>query len=313
MAEILRVGTRASLLATTQTGTVIELLKEHTDSKIELVPIHSDGDLLTGPLATIGGTGIFAARLRQALLDGEIDIAVHSLKDLPTAEYPGLVLAAVPERVDVRDVLITRDGATLAELPRGSRIGTGAPRRAAALKRMRPDLQILDIRGNVDTRIAKVDSGEYDGAVLAAAGVLRIGRQTRISQFFEFSEIPHAPGQGALAVEASAAALADNPDLAELLNHIDSPEARVSAGVERELLAVLEAGCTAPIGAHGELRDGSLILSGVIFSDDGSEKVEETVSVPFSGFENPAETIMIARHTAEEAGRILLAALSSSS
>ncbi len=201
---VVRIGTRASLLATTQSRQVADLVSERLGREVELVEVTTEGDRSAAPLATLGGTGVFVTALREALLEGRVDVAVHSLKDLPTAPAPGIVLAAVPTREDPRDVVVARDGLTLGELPAGSRIGTGSPRRAAQLHALGLGLEVVDIRGNVDTRLGKVASGEYDAVVLARAGLARLGRLDEVTEVLDPLQMLPAPGQGALAVECRA-------------------------------------------------------------------------------------------------------------
>ena len=276
----LRVGTRASVLATTQSGLIADALRtrgHHTT----LVEIISDGDRLTGSLAEIGGTGVFVGALRSALLAGEVDLIVHSLKDLPTAPCVGITLAAVPLREDPRDALVARDSLTLGELPVGSRVGTGSPRRTAQLRALSLGLEISDIRGNVDTRIAKVRSGEYDAVVLARAGLARLGRLDEITEVLDPLQMLSAPGQGALAVECRSG----DHDLRVLLADLDDVATRAAVGAERALLAGLEAGCSAPVGALAEVAEGDdgpeLWLRAIAISPDGvlSVKMSSTGSV----------------------------------
>lgn len=252
----LRLGTRASELATSQSEWVADRLRS-AGHEVELVLVRTEGDVSRASLSEIGGTGVFASALRHALHDGSIDLAVHSLKDLPTAPEPGLVVAAVPEREDPRDALVARDGLTLAELPPGSTVGTGSARRAAQLAQLRPDLVVRDIRGNVGTRIAFVRDGELDGVVLACAGLSRLGRLDEVTDRLELTEMLPAPGQGALAVECrdGEAALADaqatDADLRRLLADIlEHAPTRAAVTAERAVLSRLEAGCTAPVGAY---------------------------------------------------------------
>lgn len=240
----LRLGTRRSRLATTQSGWVADLLRAR-GHEVEFVEIATEGDVNLAPLTQIGGTGVFASALRHALRDGRVDLAVHSLKDLPTAPEPGLVVAAVPPREDPRDALCAREGLTLEELPAGARVGTGSPRRAAQLAVRRPDLRIVPIRGNVETRLARVGSGDLDAVVLAYAGLRRLGLTQHVTQVLEPEVMLPAAGQGALAVECRA----DRADVRELLGDIEDPPTRSAVAAERSLLATLEAGCTAPIGA----------------------------------------------------------------
>src|SRR5207342_2774219 len=204
MSAPIRLGTRASLLALTQSRWVAERLSVAVGREVELVEVTTTGDRDDAPLAQLGGTGVFVSALREALLDGRIDIAVHSLKDLPTQPAAGLALAAVPVREDPRDVVVARDGLTLGELPAGSRVGTGSPRRVAQLLALGLGLEVVGVRGNVDTRIAKVHSGEYDAVLLARAGLARIGRLEEVTEVLDPLQMLPAPGQGALAVECRA-------------------------------------------------------------------------------------------------------------
>ena len=197
----LRLGTRKSPMAMAQSGQVARLITARTGVAVELVGVTTFGDVTRADLAQIGGTGVFVSALRESLLAGQIDLAVHSLKDLPVGPVPGLVLAAVPSRDDARDALVGRDGAKFADLPSGARIGTGSPRRAAQLRLLRRDVQPVPVRGNAGTRLGKVTSGELDAVLLACAGLARIGRLDAVTQVFEPEEMLPAPGQGALAVE----------------------------------------------------------------------------------------------------------------
>ncbi len=251
-ARPVRLGTRASLLATTQSGHVADAVRAATGRDVELVRITTDGDVLTGPLAQLGGTGVFVAALRDALLRGECDLVVHSMKDLPTAPVEGLRIGAVPERAPVRDALCSRDGRTLAQLPPGAVVGSGSPRRVAQLLRARPDLDVRGIRGNVDTRLRKVDEGEYDAVVLAEAGLTRIGRQDRIAEVFDAAAWPTSAGQGALAVEVRT----DDPFGLELAALTDA-DAEVTSLLERAVLRRLEAGCAAPVGITARFVPGT--------------------------------------------------------
>ncbi|WP_292835499.1 hydroxymethylbilane synthase [Microbacterium sp.] len=239
----LRLGTRASLLATTQSSHVADALRAATGRDVEIVPITTAGDVLTGSLAQLGGTGVFVAALRDALLRGDCDLVVHSMKDLPTGDVSGLRIAAVPPRASARDALCARDGLSLDALPRGARIGTGSPRRVAQLLRRRPDLQVVGIRGNVDTRLRKVDDAEFDGIVLAEAGLTRIGRAGRITELFAGDSWPTSAGQGALAVEVREGDAVG--DAVARITHADSAEVAL---LERAVLRRLEAGCAAPVG-----------------------------------------------------------------
>ncbi|MGK7222839.1 hydroxymethylbilane synthase [Kocuria flava] len=270
-APAVRVGTRGSKLALTQTTTAAEAVAAAGGFTPELVTIRTEGDVLTGPLSQMGGTGVFATALRAALLDGSVDLAVHSLKDLPTAPVPGLEVAAVPEREDPRDALCARDGLTLAQLPAGARIGTGSPRRAAQVRAARPDLEIVDIRGNVGTRLARVAPGDLDAVVLAASGLRRLGLQEAITELIDPAVMLPAPGQGALALEVRAEDAAGESPLAAGLAAVDHLPTRLAVTAERELLSRLEAGCAAPVGTLARTAGDELVLDVVVADPDGSE------------------------------------------
>ncbi|WP_327368128.1 hydroxymethylbilane synthase [Streptomyces sp. NBC_01217] len=281
----LRLGTRRSKLAMAQSGLVADAVSEVTGRAVELVEITTYGDTSREHLAQIGGTGVFVAALRAALLRGEVDFAVHSLKDLPTAQPEGLVLAAVPVREDPRDALVARDGLTFEQLPSGARIGTGSPRRMAQLNAYARshglDIETVPIRGNVDTRIGFVRSGELDAVVLAAAGLSRLGRTGEVTDFLSVDTVLPAPGQGALAIECAAT----SADLAAALAELDDPYTRVAVTAERSLLAALEAGCSAPVGALADLLvDGQAVnelrLRGVVGSTDGASLVQMSITGP---------------------------------
>ena len=296
-ATALRIGTRRSALALAQTRTVAAAL-ERVGIATVLVEVTTEGDRdRQSPLSRIGGQGVFVGALRDALLRGEIDVAVHSLKDLPTQRVDELALAAVPLREDPRDVLVARDGLTLATLPHGARVGTGAPRRLALLRLLAKDedLQLVDIRGNVDTRISKVRDGELDAVVLARAGVTRLGRQDEITETFDPTEFVPAPGQGALAVECRNA----DEGVVRALEGLDDPRTRAAVTAERAVLAGLAVGCSAPMGAFAETVAGTdgneLSLHAVVASVDGSASVRLSTSGPLG--------------EAEELGRGIAAAL----
>ncbi|GAA4589557.1 hydroxymethylbilane synthase [Planotetraspora phitsanulokensis] len=274
MSAALRLGTRKSLMATTQSQSVADRLTGLTGRDVELVGITTFGDVTKAHLAQLGGTGVFVSELRGKLVDGDIDFAVHSLKDLPTAPDERIVIAAILPRDDPRDALVSN--AKLADLPPGSKIGTGSPRRVAQLRAMRPDLDYLPIRGNADTRIGKIAAGEFDGVVLAAAGLERIGRDSEISEIFDVDAMLPAPGQGALAVEC----LASRTDLIELLGVLDDPRTRAAVTAERSVLAALEAGCAAPVGAFASGDGHILNLTAVVVATDGVRSVRKSASGP---------------------------------
>ncbi len=289
----LRLGTRRSQLAMAQSGQVAEAVRRLTGRPVELVEITTYGDVSREALAQIGGTGVFVSALRDALLAGEIDFAVHSLKDLPTTQPAELVLAAVPPREDPRDVLVARDGLTFEELPKGARVGTGSPRRMAQLnawaRELGLEIETVPVRGNVDTRLGFVASGELDAVVLAAAGLTRLGRIDEVTQFLPTQQILPAPGQGALAIECAAT----NAPLAAQLAELDDPHTRAAVTAERSLLAALEAGCSAPVGALADpLVEGQVVtemrLRGVVGTTDGTTLVQLSTTGPVPASEEDA-------------------------
>ncbi|MET3718234.1 hydroxymethylbilane synthase [Arthrobacter sp. UYEF21] len=287
-----RIGTRASKLALTQTQQTADQLAAVGGFPVELVHITTEGDVKTGSLSQMGGTGVFVAALRDALLHDTCDVAVHSLKDLPTGAALGLTIAATPKRVDVRDALCARDGLKLADLPQGARVGTGSPRRAAQLRAARPDLDVQDIRGNVDTRLGRVPGlpgnaeaapGDLDAVVLAAAGLERIGRLDAVSEFLETDVMLPAPGQGSLAIEcrtADAPRKAGSTEgsqgvLAQALAALNDEDTRLAVTAERAVLARLEAGCAAPVGAFAYRKGSMLYLEAAVCAVDGTKIVRE--------------------------------------
>lgn len=258
-----RIGSRASDLAQWQSHSVETALKRRLPGlKVRQVVLTTQGDLLRDqPLPEIGGKGLFTLEIESALSRGEIDLAVHSLKDLPTQWTPGLILGAVPSREDPRDVLVASDGRRLHELPAGAVVGTSSLRREVQLRRMRPDVEVRSIRGNVETRLKKVMSGEYEAAVMAAAGLIRLGLAEHGSDWFNEDEMMPAPGQGALAVQCRE----DDEWTRGLLSAIDKPDLRRSVASERAFLARLEAGCSAPVGALATSENGLVQLTAAVF------------------------------------------------
>lgn len=251
------------------------MITERTGRAVEIVGVTTLGDVSRAQLTQIGGTGVFVSALREALLGGQVDLAVHSLKDLPTGPAAGVTLAAVPPRDDPRDALIARDGAKLADLPPGARIGTGSPRRAAQLLGLRADLRCVPIRGNAGTRLGKVSEGELDAVVLAYAGLARIGHVGAITQVFEPDEMLPAPGQGALAVECRE----DDGELTALLQAVTHEASMAAVTAERSLLEALEAGCSAPIGAFAG-GSAQLRMQAAVMSPDGSRTLRAHGGAP---------------------------------
>jgi hydroxymethylbilane synthase len=270
----IRLGTRASKLAVAQSQDVADRLAKASGRPVELVTVTSEGDTNRASLASLGGTGVFASALREALVAGEVDVLVHSLKDLPTAPYEGLEIAAVPRRADARDALCANEGWTLDTLPEGAKVGTGSPRRVAQLLQRRPDLQVQDIRGNIDTRLGRIED-DLDAVVLAAAGLGRIDRIDAATDLLELGFWPTAPGQGALAVETRAgvtdAAGAPFAALAKGLRGIENAPTRLTVTAERQVLAKLEAGCSAPIGATAVVDAELLLVTATVYRPDGTE------------------------------------------
>jgi hydroxymethylbilane synthase len=296
---VLKVGTRGSALAMAQCGA----LAARFDAEVELVPITTQGDTDRSSLQQIGGTGVFVSSLRDALLDGRVDVAVHSLKDLPTAPAPGIELAAVSKREDARDALCARDGLAFADLPQGARVGTGSPRRMAQLRVARPDLEVVDIRGNVPTRLARAqgEDADLDAVVLALAGLKRLGLEERATDILGLVDFPTAPGQGALAVEIREG---DGATRAAVVR-TDHAATRAAVDAERRVLAGLEAGCSAPVAAHAEVADGMLFLTGIAYATDGSSRLRASHAYTLDST-TPADLAEAARDVAERAVAELL-------
>ncbi len=290
----LKIGTRGSALAIAQSSAFAARITELTGVETELVQVSTEGDRNQGLLAQIGGQGVFVAALREALVAGTVDVAVHSLKDLPTTPDERLVIAAIPTREDARDVVVARDNLTLGELPQGSRVGTGSPRREAQLNALGLGLDIVPIRGNVDTRINKVLTGQLDAVVLARAGLARLGRVSDATEILDPLQMLPAPGQGALAGECRA----DDVATIRLLQQLDDADTRAAVTAERSLLAALEAGCTAPVGALAEIADG----------DDGDElwlralvgDVSGAPTIRMSAMGSPADATAVGERLAAE-------------
>lgn len=275
-----RIGTRGSVLALTQAGTIRDALIA-AGHDAELVVVQTTGDLSSEPVQQLG-VGVFTSALRDELAAGKVDIAVHSYKDLPTAQDPRFTIAAIPPREDPRDALVARDGLVLGELPAGAKVGTSAPRRAAQLRALGLGLDIVALRGNLDTRLRKVSAGELDAVVVARAGLARVGRLDAVTEALEPVQMLPAPAQGALAVECRS----DDSELIKVLTELDDAATRASVIAERSLLAELQAGCTAPVGAIAEVvesldDDGRIVdelsLRGCAAAVDGSDVLRASV------------------------------------
>jgi len=303
--RVIRIGTRGSALALKQSEQVRALLLErHAELTIELEIIKTRGDkILDVPLAKVGGKGLFVKEIEDALLAGTVDLAVHSMKDVPSELPAGLCIGAVPRREDPRDVLVANGAGTLAELPPGARVGTSSLRRAAQLMRLRPDLKIENLRGNLDTRLGKVRDGCYDAVVLAAAGLRRMGWTDAIGEYLEPERFVPAIGQGALGLEIRR----DDPAMAELIGALHDPETALTVTAERAFLLRLDGGCQVPIGGHARLRQGGMVeLTGLVAAVDGSAEFRLTRTAP------AADAEALGRAVAEEllalgAGAVLAA------
>ena len=288
MATPIRLGTRTSNLARWQAEWVAAQLRRQ-DVEVELVPITTAGDVQPESIKRIGEQGVFTKELQRALLDGRIDLAVHSLKDLPTDEVPGLCLASVPERAPAGDVLVCPNYSSLDELPKAAVVGTGSLRRRAQLLHKRDDLQINDIRGNVDTRLRKVFDGECDALVLAQAGLQRLGLERRITQVLPMSIVLPAVGQGALGLETRR----DDPPTSQSVQQLNHQPTHHAVLAERAMLSALNGGCLAPVAAWARMEDDRLTLTGRVLSADGVEMLEETLSA------SPADAVELGCKVAE--------------
>ena len=315
-----RIGTRGSALATTQTQWVADAMTDD-ETTFEQVIIKTKGDVTTGSLANLGGTGVFATALRQAVIDEEVDMAVHSLKDLPAKQPAELRIAAIPERADMRDALCASHGMTLDTLPKGARIGTGSPRRVAQLLALRPDLEMVDIRGNVHTRLARVagyehhhdnapaaagsPKGDLDAVVLACAGIDRLGLDWAITQRIDPDIMLPAPGQGSLAVEVSATRTLDAP-LSNALARHEHTGARLEATAERAVLETLEAGCAAPLGGLARYADGTLSLDAIVAAMDGSKTIRRHATTQLEADEVNEATLEAAYALGVEVAQMMI-------
>ncbi|NHI15806.1 hydroxymethylbilane synthase [Microbacterium excoecariae] len=285
----LRLGTRRSRLAMAQSGMIARALERVSGRPVELVQITSEGDTNRASLASLGGTGVFATRLREALAAGECDVLVHSLKDLPVAPAPGLVIQALPARADARDVVITRDGTPLDALPSGARVGTGSPRRIAQVARANPRVATHDLRGNIDSRMGRVRDGDLDAVILAAAGLGRVdagGASVPTADGLHIeprglARWPTAAGQAALAVEIRQDA---DPQLRAWVSELDDPVTRFAVTVEREALGGIEAGCHAPVGVHVAVTGEDVRIRASVYAADPASDVSVDNGLRIPGF-----------------------------
>jgi hydroxymethylbilane synthase len=275
-----RLGTRGSALALAQAGRIRDRIVA-LGEPCELVVVTTVGDVSKASLAQIGGTGVFAGALRSALSAGEIDVVVHSMKDLPVAPAAGLVVAGVPEREDARDALCARDGLTLATLPPGAVVGTGSPRRHAQLADRRPDLTVVDLRGNVDTRLGKVLDGSLDAVVLSWAGLARLDRLDAVTEVLDLDAWPTAAAQGALAIEVREADADPSTSLGAVVAALTDAAARDAAVAERRVLGLLEAGCAAPIGVASTVEAGSATIWASVHRPGGGQRLDRRRTVTF--------------------------------
>ncbi len=305
MSESLRIGSRRSRLALTQSELVQRSIEKLSRRQCQIIPVDTKADLTPErPLPEIGAKGLFTAELEEMLIDGRIDIAVHSLKDLPTALPAGLTIGAIGKREDPRDVMVSNSAKSFDQLSAGARVGTGSIRRAAQLKSIRPDVMITPIRGNVPTRLDKLDAGDYDGIILAAAGLNRLNLSGRITYAFSPAQLCPAPGQGALGIECRAD---DNTTIDLLESCVHDPLSALCCHAERLVLAALDSGCNAPLGVHAQIVHGELVLRSVVAAPDGSTTVRSIRRGP------PGDAELIAHAAVQElidggADRIIAAA-----
>lgn len=299
----IKVGTRQSALALTQTNWVCSRLESlYPGLSIRVEKIVTKGDRILGVmLSKVGGKGLFVKEIEQALLDGTIDFAVHSMKDMPAEMPEGLMIAAVPEREDPRDVLVTRDGRSFCELPKRARIGTSSLRRAAQLKAARPDFEIVPLRGNIDTRLRKLEEDGLDAIVLAAAGLSRMGWLNRATERLSVDICIPAVGQGALAIQCRS----DDGEIRDLLAALDHLPTRMEVAAERAFLGRLDGGCQVPIGGFAEYQDRMLSLRGMVGTPDG-----ETLLKDFAEGENPEEIgLQVAEKLLDKGAREILSSV----
>lgn len=275
--EKLVIGTRGSKLALWQAEFVKSLLEEATGAEVEIKIIHTTGDkILDVPLAKVGGKGLFTKELEVELLNGTVDLCVHSMKDVPTELPAGCILAGMPKRVDPRDVIVAHNGEDLTTLPQGAKVGTSSLRRISQVRALRPDVEIIDVRGNLDTRMKKAETGEVSLVILAAAGIKRLGWGDRISSFIPTEQMVSAVGQGAIGIEIRE----DDDFMIEVCKKISDPETLTCVSAERVVMNRLDGGCQVPIGAYARIEDGRLVIDGMVGSVDGTEIVRATAEGP---------------------------------
>jgi len=284
----IRIGTRGSRLALTQTEIISKFLRKR-DYDVEIIIISTTGDQLADvPIDKIPERGIFVSAIEQALLSGKIDLAVHSLKDLPAGDTPGLIIAATPAREDPRDVLVGRTAPTIKQLPSGAVIGTSSTRRRAELLQIRPDLSIIDIRGNVDTRLRKLDEGNYDAICIAAAGLHRLGLQGRITQYFDPADVIPAPGQGALALQTRQ----NSHNIIKIMAEIDDLATAKATQIERQVLTSIGGGCNAPVGIYVKPSPEGYIINAASYLSTGKCQSRLSITIPENSVENIAIQII---------------------
>jgi hydroxymethylbilane synthase len=298
----IRLGTRGSALARTQSQTVADALAAVSGRPVELVIIKTVGDVTTGPLASMPQPGVFVSALRTALLDDDVDVVVHSMKDLPSEPTDGIALAAVPPRADPHDALVSANHGGLDDLPNGARVGTSSPRRAARLRSIRPDLAIEDLRGNVDSRIAKVRDGHLDATILAVAGLTRLGRADEIDDVIDMGTMLAAPAQGALAVECRS----DDAELVLALAQLDDSATRVTTTAERAVLSAVGATCASAVGAHATWSDDRLTLVADVSGRQAGQYVMVASDIALA--QSDPSAVPAARELGTEVGRQLLEA-----
>ena len=296
MGGLIKIGTRGSKLALWQANWVkAAIMERFPDTSVELIIIKTKGDkILDVPLAKVGGKGLFVKEIEEALLDRRIDLAVHSMKDMPSEIPAGLCIGAVPERENPRDALISTNNLTLSQLPKGAKVGTSSLRRGAQLKSIRPDLEIMSLRGNVDTRLKKLETENLDAVILAAAGLKRMGFENRVTEYLDEETMLPAVGQGALCIECRE----NDPKIGPVMKTLDDDYTRTVVMGERAFLNRLEGGCQIPIAAHGTLKDGLFSICGLVAALDGTTIIKEEISG------NGAESERIGVELAE---RLLLA------